>query len=85
MPIFRRPLMRSTPLDAGDHVNFRKIAPLVAKAFTSTILPELIKAPFLLSRYFRVFQHNRPQGDIAARFDGARRSTRMRRPARLRW
>jgi hypothetical protein len=27
MPIFRRPLMRSTPLDAGDHVNFRKIAP----------------------------------------------------------
>jgi hypothetical protein len=31
----------------------------VAKAFTSTILPELIKARFLLSRYFRVFQHNR--------------------------
>jgi hypothetical protein len=37
MPIFRRPLMRSTPLDAEDRINFPRslydLPALVAKAF----------------------------------------------------
>src|SRR3974390_2069876 len=47
-----------------DAKSLHDVPSLVGKAFTSTVLPELIKTSFLPSHYFRVFQHNRPKGEL---------------------